>query len=123
VVLADAEDVEADLVGQRDLLQQVAQPPRRIDLGSDVGEGVEAEFHLRFLSARICLRTTSPTSAGRATAPARPILAIETLVKRYHGLPEMWFAAAGSAAEVAVEPPPHIRTSPEVALGTPHRRE
>ena len=29
VVLADAEDVEPDLVGQLDLLEQVAQPLRR----------------------------------------------------------------------------------------------
>ena len=51
VVLADAEDVEPDLVGQLDLLQQVLQP---LLGGDDVAgarvrralrEGVDAEFH------------------------------------------------------------------------------
>jgi hypothetical protein len=42
VVLADAEDVEADLVGQLGLLEEVAQPLCRVDLGADVGEGVES---------------------------------------------------------------------------------
>jgi hypothetical protein len=41
VVLTDTEDVEADLVGQLDLLEEVAKPPCRVDLGPDVGEGVE----------------------------------------------------------------------------------
>jgi hypothetical protein len=50
VVLADAEDVEADLVGKLDLLEEVSQPPCRADLRADVGEGVEAKFHHRFLS-------------------------------------------------------------------------
>ena len=53
VVLADAEDVEADLIGQLDLLEEVAQPPCRVDLGADVGKGVEAKFHLGFLSGRV----------------------------------------------------------------------
>ena len=53
VVLADAEDVEADLVGQLDLLEQVGQPPLLGDrlaglrIGRAVGERVEAELHDR----------------------------------------------------------------------------
>ena len=50
VVLADAEDVEPDLVGQLDLLDQVAQPLLRgLIPGSDVGERVDAELHGRRL--------------------------------------------------------------------------
>ena len=50
VVLADAEDVEADLVGELDLLDQVAQALLRADDGPDavrraLSEGVDAEFH------------------------------------------------------------------------------
>jgi hypothetical protein len=51
MVLTDAEDVEADLVGQLDLLEEVVQPLCRGDLRTDVGEGVETEFHRRFLSS------------------------------------------------------------------------
>ena len=51
VVLADAEDVEPDLVGERRLLDQVAQAlrgrhrPARDRVGGELREGVEAEFH------------------------------------------------------------------------------
>ena len=51
VVLADAEDVEPELVGQLDLLEQVGQPLLLADrlaglrIGSPVGERVEAELH------------------------------------------------------------------------------
>src|SRR5918994_1852055 len=58
VVLADAEDVEAELIRQLDLLEEVVQPSCRVDLGADVGEGVEAQFHRLFLSGRVhCERT------------------------------------------------------------------
>ena len=55
VVLAEAEDVEADLIGQLDLLDQVAQALMRADMArgparADVGESVEAEFHDACLS-------------------------------------------------------------------------
>jgi hypothetical protein len=40
-VLADAEDIEAELVGQLDLLEEVAQPQCRVDLRPYVSEGVE----------------------------------------------------------------------------------
>jgi hypothetical protein len=53
MVLTDAEDVEAELICQLDLLEEVVQPPCRVDLGADVGEGVEAKFHLRFLLGRV----------------------------------------------------------------------
>jgi hypothetical protein len=50
MVLAEAEDVEPDLVGQRDLFDEVAQPFMRADRArpgywADVGEGIETEFH------------------------------------------------------------------------------
>ena len=50
VVLADAEDVEADLVGELDLLDEVAQAllgltsaGRRV--GGQLAEGVDADLH------------------------------------------------------------------------------
>jgi hypothetical protein len=42
MVLPDAENVEAYLIGELDLLEEVSQPPCRADLRADVGEGVEA---------------------------------------------------------------------------------
>ena len=50
MVLAQAEHVETDLVGQLDLLDQVAQPFMRADgartrFRADIRESVEAEFH------------------------------------------------------------------------------
>ncbi len=51
VVLADPEDVEPDLVGERRLFDQVAEPPAGRDrpsrnrVGRELREGVEAEFH------------------------------------------------------------------------------
>src|SRR5687767_24626 len=49
-MLAQPKHVEADLVGQFDFLDQIAQPLMRTDgvgtrLRADVGEGVETEFH------------------------------------------------------------------------------
>jgi len=61
MVLTDAEDVEADLIRQLDLLKEVVQPSCRVDLGADVGEGVEAKLHRRFLSGRIRCERTSET--------------------------------------------------------------
>jgi hypothetical protein len=74
VVLADAEDVEADLVGQHDLLEEVAHPPRRVDPGSHVGEGVQTELHRRFLSGRVRRTRTLENGLsiwrGRAIPPS-----------------------------------------------------
>jgi hypothetical protein len=42
VVLADAENIKADLIGQLGLLEEVTQPLCRVDLWADVGEGVKA---------------------------------------------------------------------------------
>ncbi len=56
-MLADAEHVEADLVGERSLLDQVAQPLRRADrparagVGGELREGVEAEFHQQIIES------------------------------------------------------------------------
>jgi hypothetical protein len=47
VVLADAEHVEADLVGQLDFLDQVTQAPLGSDARVHVGEGVEPQLHER----------------------------------------------------------------------------
>jgi hypothetical protein len=58
VVFADAEDVEADLIRELDLFQEVAQPLCRVDLGSDVGKGVETKFYRRFLSGQVRRRRT-----------------------------------------------------------------
>jgi len=62
VVLADAEHVEADLVGELDLLEQVAQPLRRRDrpagcrVGRHFREGVDAQFH-RYLRTQVYQRS------------------------------------------------------------------
>ena len=50
VVLADAEDVEPDLVGELDLLDQVAEALLRAEdgarrVGRALSEGVDAELH------------------------------------------------------------------------------
>jgi hypothetical protein len=58
-VLADAENIKADLIGQLGLLEEVTQPLCRVDLRADVGEGVKAQFHHRFLSARARCTQTS----------------------------------------------------------------
>ena len=53
VVLADAEDVEADLVGELDLLDQVAQALLRATLApARVRERVDADLHDRVLPVR-----------------------------------------------------------------------
>ena len=50
-MLTDAEHREPDLVGQGDLLEQVAQPPPGIKgfsgrrIGSVLDKGVDADFH------------------------------------------------------------------------------
>jgi len=61
VVLADAEDVQSDLIGELNLLEQVAQPLRRADrparsgVGRDFGEGVDTQFH-RYLRTQVYQR-------------------------------------------------------------------
>lgn len=72
VVLADAKDIEADLVGQLDLLEEVAQPLCRADFQADVGESVEAKFHSRFLSDRVrCGRTSGDGLSDRRRRRSR----------------------------------------------------
>ena len=50
-MLAEAEDIEPDLIGEHDLLDEVAEPFRRAGppsgdgIGSDVCEGIETDFH------------------------------------------------------------------------------
>ena len=50
VVLADREHVEAELVGELRLLEQLAHPLLRTDVRTDVGEGGKPEVHDRELS-------------------------------------------------------------------------
>src|SRR5438034_3440141 len=46
-MLADPEDVEPNLVGELDLLDQVAQPLRRAHgARGQFGEGIDAKFHV-----------------------------------------------------------------------------
>ena len=56
VVLADAEDVEPDLVGQLDLLDQVPQPLLRADFRRQLREGVDPEFHRAMVAAACTVR-------------------------------------------------------------------
>src|SRR5829696_4665573 len=93
MVLADAEDVEAELICQLDLLEEVVQPPCRVDLGADVGEGVEAKFHRRFLSGPVrCERNSGiAPDAWRRRRPQRSHASAPTRSsddqapsKRYH---------------------------------------
>ena len=50
-MLAEAEEFQAELIGEFDLLDEVAEPFRRPDLvardriRADIGECVETEFH------------------------------------------------------------------------------
>jgi hypothetical protein len=65
VVFADAEDVEADLIRQLNLLEEIMHPLRGVDLGTDVGEGVEAKFHRRFLPGLVRYAPVSPSPQKR----------------------------------------------------------
>jgi len=47
VVLADREDVEAELIGQDRLLDELGHALLRGDAGGEVGEGRESELHPR----------------------------------------------------------------------------
>ena len=96
VVLAYAENIEPNLVGQFDLLEEVAQPMCRVDLGAHIGESVETKFHCRFLSAQDrCTRMVGDGfSALRRLRLRRHLTstnlpsreAIEAPMKRYHDL-------------------------------------
>jgi hypothetical protein len=43
-MLADAEDVEPDLIREFHLLHEVAQAPPGVDRAAELGEGVDPEF-------------------------------------------------------------------------------
>ena len=66
VMFTDAEDVQAELVGELDLLQQVPHPLLGTDrlpglrVGVELREGVEADLHVH---------TDAPTPASRLRAP------------------------------------------------------
>ena len=74
VVLADPVDVEADLIGQLDLIEQVSKPLADVDLASRrriearLGERVESDFHAVNLEGRGALAKERPprSSAGAA---------------------------------------------------------
>jgi hypothetical protein len=61
VVLADPEDVQPDLVSERDLLDELGKPLGSLDpvrIRADIGEGEDANFHgacLSFVGAWECL--------------------------------------------------------------------
>jgi hypothetical protein len=78
VVLADAENFEAELIRQLNLLEKVAQPPCRVDLGPDVGEGVETKFH-----SWVPFRPTFSTSSPPIVAP-KPRMGRRNLRRRAH---------------------------------------
>ena len=61
VVLADAEHVEADLLRELDLLEEVSQALCRGDAAADVREGEDADLHGGFYRSRV--------SAGRVARP------------------------------------------------------
>ena len=74
MVLADPEDVEPDLLGELDLLQEVAQP-LRLACGEaagrvrrDVGERVEADLHGEILPGRGAARYAVGGGAGGSVA-------------------------------------------------------
>src|SRR6185295_1457175 len=68
VVLADAEDVEPDRVGELDLLDELAQPLSRIRAWREVGEAGDAELH-----AREATRYGCAGAVGSAGAPSGSI--------------------------------------------------
>ena len=56
VVLADGEHVEAELVGQPDLLHEVAHALLGADARAEIGEGGDSEFHATAAIAGSCAR-------------------------------------------------------------------
>jgi hypothetical protein len=69
VMLADAEDVEPDLVGQLDLLQQVADAvPRRA--GGQLAERVDADLHHAATGVRSTRSAASTRTSSSSIAPA-----------------------------------------------------
>jgi hypothetical protein len=59
VMLTDAEHVEPDLVGQLDLLEQIAQTPVPVDARADLGETVDTQVHVAQPSDA-CLASCGP---------------------------------------------------------------
>jgi hypothetical protein len=71
VMLSDAEDVEAELVGELDLLQQVGEALLRCEgVGGELSERVDAELHA--LHCRSLLAQVPDVAAGRCVLPAPP---------------------------------------------------
>jgi hypothetical protein len=62
MVLADPEHVEADLLGELDLLEQVAHPARRVLL-VQLRKGVDADLH----DAKLAARATEIGAVGPLT--------------------------------------------------------
>lgn len=64
MVFADPEDIEPDLVGERDLLEEVREPPLRGDhraVGERgrLGEGIDADLHPGICQERRAVRNRS----------------------------------------------------------------
>ncbi len=97
VMLADAEDVEADPVVQLDLLDEVAKPLRGTHARANVRERVEAEFHRVFPVGRVCERLRTIRAKGAGDARKHSLRqcylqrrAVDTLHGIYHELKDVW---------------------------------
>ncbi len=73
VVLPDAEDVEPDLVGELDLLDQVPQTLLRVEARRQLREGVDPELHGRIVAVRRACPTRAAPST-HASGDPRPAL-------------------------------------------------
>ena len=88
-MLPDAEDVEPDLVGELDLLEEVAEAlgrgddPTRVRVGRQLGKRVDPEFEVISLHtqgnanscAQPCASTTAYVVDGPAGVPNRALTA------------------------------------------------
>ena len=67
MVLADREHVEAELVGELRLLEQLRHALLRGDVGVEVGEGGESEFQW---AVTVVVDTTVPATVQARLSPA-----------------------------------------------------
>ena len=70
VVLTDGEHVEAELVGQHALLDQVLHPLLRADARGEVGEGGDSEFHANQNSNYLRAQLTRARGSAARESPA-----------------------------------------------------
>jgi len=73
MVLPDREDVKAELIGELDLLDQLAHPLLRTDARAEIGEGCDSEFHEPKRSRLLASASSLPL--GQITqSPEDPLL-------------------------------------------------